>query len=242
MATEQISTVIIADDAVTGAKIENNPTVAGNLSVGGTAAVTGTSTFTGASTFSGGIANSGTITAGTLGSSVAFPAGHVLQVVYAEQNEAYGSTDSYASGNWTDFTGLSVSLTPSSATNYLYIQSNCHGSNATASMGIGFRLYISGGGTNGAILIGNATGDRTRVSAGGPSSSANYFLIPYNFGGRIRCNDSTPNWSSGALTIKVQFATNDAGHTARFNRAGNQGNNSGYTTTSSTLTVMEIKG
>ena len=73
MATEKISTVIIDDDAVTGDKIENNPTVAGNLSVGGTATVTGTSTFTGASTFSGGIANSGTIAAGTLGSSVVVP-------------------------------------------------------------------------------------------------------------------------------------------------------------------------
>ena len=80
MATEKISTSIIADDAVTtakvaddaitGALIENNPTIAGNLSVSGTAAVTGTSTFTGASTFSGGIANAGTISAGTIGSGV----------------------------------------------------------------------------------------------------------------------------------------------------------------------------
>ena len=69
MATEQIPTSIIADDAVTGAKIENNPTVAGNLTV------SGTTTATGAFTASGGIANSGTITAGTLGSSVVFPAG-----------------------------------------------------------------------------------------------------------------------------------------------------------------------
>ena len=83
MATEKISTSIIADDAVTGDKIENNPTVAGNLSVGGTAAVTGTSTFTGASTFSGGIANAGTISAGTLGSSVVVPAsvGASLQLI-----------------------------------------------------------------------------------------------------------------------------------------------------------------
>ena len=35
MATEQIPTSIISDDAVTGAKIENKPTVAGNLTVSG---------------------------------------------------------------------------------------------------------------------------------------------------------------------------------------------------------------
>jgi len=84
MATEQISTSIIADDAVTtakvaddaitGALIENNPTIAGNLTV------SGTTTATGAFTASGGIANAGTITAGTVGSSVVFPAGHVIKV------------------------------------------------------------------------------------------------------------------------------------------------------------------
>jgi hypothetical protein len=77
MATEQIPTTLIADDAVTtakvaddaitGALIENNPTIAGNLTV------SGTTTATGAFTASGGIANAGTITAGTLGSSVVVP-------------------------------------------------------------------------------------------------------------------------------------------------------------------------
>ena len=185
-------------------------------------------------------------TNGTIGSSanlnsVTFPAGHVLQVVSAQKNDAQNSTDSFAAGNWTDATGLSVSLTPSSATNYLFIQSNVHGSNSEATYAFATRLYISGGGTDGAILIGNTMGSRSRASAGGPASSV-HFLINYSFGGRIRCNDSTPNWSSGALTIKVQFATNNTSYTARLNRAGNQGNNSGYTTTSSNLTVMEIKG
>tara|TARA_Y100001937_G_scaffold85562_1_gene115719 strand:+ start:2410 stop:3105 length:696 start_codon:yes stop_codon:yes gene_type:complete len=207
------------------------------ISTTGNIATTGSGTLTVA-----GASNFGSVASGTLGSSVVFPAGHVLQVVSAQKNDNQNSTDSFASGNWTDATGLSVSLTPSSATNYLYIQSNCHGSNETASFAIAFRLYISGGGTDGAILIGNQTGSRSRVSAGGPSSSANYFLIPHSFGGRIRCNDSTPNWSSGALTIKVQFATNSTSDTARFNRAGNQGNSTDYTTPSSSLTVMEIKG
>tara|TARA_Y100000114_G_scaffold144468_1_gene153076 strand:+ start:298 stop:966 length:669 start_codon:yes stop_codon:yes gene_type:complete len=187
------------------------------------------------------LASDGSATIAQISSSSVFPVGHVLQVVSAQKNDNQNSTDTYPN-NWTDVTGLSVSLTPSSATNYLYIQSNCHGSNETASYGIAFRLYISGGGTDGAILIGDQTGSRSRASSGGPSSSANYFLIPHSFGGRIRCNDSTPNWSSGALTIKVQFATNDSSHAARFNRAGNQGNNSSYITTSSSLTVMEIKG
>ena len=99
MATEKISTSIIADDAVTGDKIENNPTVAGNLSVAGTAAVTGTSTFTGASTFSGGITNAGTISAGTIGSSVVLPSGSYTDNMKFYQTTAVHEITSNASDN-----------------------------------------------------------------------------------------------------------------------------------------------
>jgi len=89
-----VTTAKIANDAVTGAKIENNPTIAGNLSVGGTASITGISTFTGASTFSGGIANTGTISAGTIGTDVVFPAGHILQVLHnTDTTNVWGSDE-----------------------------------------------------------------------------------------------------------------------------------------------------
>ena len=35
MALDKVTTAVITDDSVTGAKIENNPTVAGNLTVDG---------------------------------------------------------------------------------------------------------------------------------------------------------------------------------------------------------------
>jgi hypothetical protein len=59
-ADNAISTAKIANDAVTGAKIENNPTIAGNLTV------SGTTTATGLITASGGIAIGGTDSAHTL--------------------------------------------------------------------------------------------------------------------------------------------------------------------------------
>ena len=78
MATEQIPTTLIADDAVTNAKIGADAVSTteiandASISTSGNIATTGSGTLTvaGASTFSGGIANSGTITAGTLSSSV----------------------------------------------------------------------------------------------------------------------------------------------------------------------------
>ena len=82
MATEQIPTTLIADDAVTNAKIGADAVSTteiandASISTSGNIATTGSGTLTvaGASTFSGGIANSGTITAGTLGDSVVVPA------------------------------------------------------------------------------------------------------------------------------------------------------------------------
>ena len=55
-----VSTSKIANDAVTGAKIENNPTIAGNLATGGTL------TSTGLITASAGVAIGGTGSANTL--------------------------------------------------------------------------------------------------------------------------------------------------------------------------------
>ena len=87
MATEQIPTTLIADDAVTNAKIgadavstteianDASISTSGNIATtgSGTLTVAGTSTLTGALTASGGIANAGTISAGTIGTSVTFP-------------------------------------------------------------------------------------------------------------------------------------------------------------------------
>ena len=44
LGTDAVPTAAIQDDAVTGAKIENNPTIAGNLTVAGTLTVEGTTT------------------------------------------------------------------------------------------------------------------------------------------------------------------------------------------------------
>ena len=183
-------------------------------------------------------------TAGSLGTGITYPVGHVLQVQYAEYADVATTNQSYTSGNWADIPNLSISLTPSSATNYLLINGSVTGNNLTGSYAFAINLYVSGGGTDGSILLGNQTGSRTRVHVGGPVGGANHGHPTFAIGGRIRCNDTIPNWSSGPLTIKVQFATNDSasGREAIVNRSGNQGNNNQYTTTLSHFTVMEIQG
>jgi len=63
---------------ITGADLASDIAISttGNIATTGS----GTLTSAGAFTASGGIANAGTITAGTVGSSVVFPAGHIVQV------------------------------------------------------------------------------------------------------------------------------------------------------------------
>ncbi len=61
-----ITTNKLVNDSVTGAKIENNPTIAGNLTVSGNTAASGTLTSTGLITASAGVAVGGTGSANTL--------------------------------------------------------------------------------------------------------------------------------------------------------------------------------
>ncbi len=68
VADQSVTTGKIANDAVTGAKIENNPTIAGNLTVSGTSTLTGNSTVggtfgvTGISTLTGNVTAGGNLT------------------------------------------------------------------------------------------------------------------------------------------------------------------------------------
>ena len=62
LGTDSVPSAAIQDDAVTGAKIENNPTIAGNLAAGGNLTVSGLSTLTGNTIVSGTLTVEGTTT------------------------------------------------------------------------------------------------------------------------------------------------------------------------------------
>ncbi len=176
----------------------------------------------------------------TIGSSATFPTGHIIQIAYNESSALDSSTANYASTF--DDTNLSASITPTSATNYLLMHGVVNGGNSNSSYAIAFRFHISGGGTDGVIGVpASPSGSRIAVTAGGPMPNGAHQVTNYSFMTRVRCNDSTPNWSSGALTIKIQFARNAVG-TVRINEAGNASDASSYTNTISTLTIYEIKG
>ena len=61
VADQSVTTGKIANDAVTGAKIENNPTIAGNLTVSGTSTLTGAATLSSTAAITGNTTVGGTL-------------------------------------------------------------------------------------------------------------------------------------------------------------------------------------
>ena len=113
-------TGIVKTDQLQGAQSSTITIPTGNkISIADSATV-GTlnaTTMSGTPTFSGGIANTGTVSAGTLGSSVNFPTGHVLQVVQSNSGTGQSSTSS----SFVEYTGGNVSITPSATSSKVLV-------------------------------------------------------------------------------------------------------------------------
>ena len=169
------------------------------------------------------------------------PDGSVLQVVHFSTESRTSSTQNMNAGF--DDSPVVVNITPTSATNYILMTASMHAGNSVANYACVFRFYISGGGTNGAIDIptGTLNGSNIAVTAGGPQATGIWQVTNYSFQTRFRCNDTIPNWSSGALTLKVQYARNGDG-TVRINQSGNNDTSDSYPNTISSITAIEIKG
>ena len=172
-----------------------------------------------------------------------FPAGHIIQTGYVEDGVRRTTATRYSSGNWEEITGaFKVEITPSSATNYILCQGSCNAGQSESTYGIAFRWYVTGGGTDGYVGDGtNANGSQKVANSGGPTSSGTHANFRYCPQVRFRLNDSTPNWTSGVLTIKLHWAVGGAG-TGYWNESGNAGSDSNYVNSLSSFVVHEIQG
>lgn len=158
------------------------------------------------------------------------PAGCVLQVAQAYKTD----TQTITSGTPTfvDITGLTVTITPTSATSkFLITWAVVMGNGADASHGY---VRLNRDGT--AIALADAAGNRTRASsavvntsiAGQTITSTNSFL------------DSPA--TASAITYKLTASNNSAGSSSTFiNRSSRDTDLAGYDgRATSSLTVMEI--
>ena len=90
----------------------------------------------------------------TIGNSVQFPAGHVIQVGYAEEKVVRNTTARYnlSQANFEAIhANFKVEITPTSSTNYLLLSGSFSVGQSASTYGIAFRWYISGGVSSGFV-------------------------------------------------------------------------------------------
>ena len=162
----------------------------------------------------------------------AMPAGSVLQVVSATKSD----TQSTSLQAWVDVTGLSVSITPSSASNKMMVIVNAQGSGTNRYNAI--RVVRNGT----AVGVGDTAGSRTSVLSGfgldPDSGPTTYIYTLYNASGSFLDAPS----STSTQTYKVQFGATNTATASYINRSENDTDAIWALRGISTLTVMEIAG
>ena len=157
-----------------------------------------------------------------------FGAGTVLQVVSTSKTDTFSlSTGS----TYTDITGLSVSITPSSASNKILVMYNVSvGSNGTS--GFAYTKLLRG---STSIFVGDTAGSRISASNGGTSISSNVTSKH-----SIQFLDSPATTS--ATTYKIQAYAQVGTAQIYVNRSYTDTDNTGSSREASSITVMEIAG
>jgi hypothetical protein len=156
------------------------------------------------------------------GTATGFGGGKVLQVLQATKTD----TTSMASTSWADISGLSQAITPSATSSKILVIADCITSGPS-----GVMAKLLRGSTD--IGIGDADSSRERVSFGSTDGKGGSQVEPWT----IIWLDS-PSTTS-ATTYKLQWRAQGGG-THYLNRTANDADNTGYTRSASTITVMEI--
>lgn len=162
---------------------------------------------------------------GTILTTTSPKAGNVIQVVSTTKTDAFSSTTASA---WTDITGMSASITPTSSSSKILIMVQLYGSSRYNGYG---RLVR---GTT-PIFIGDAAGSRPQASVGSFYNYADNNIVTTQ---PIIGLDSPSTTSS--TTYKVQFWILNGTFTC--NRSINDSNDADTGRGYSSITLMEIAG
>ena len=156
---------------------------------------------------------------------IKFPAapGCIVQVVQTVKTD----TTSHDTNTWTDISGMSVSITPTSTSSKILV--NFHGSGSTTNIGF-IRLLR----------------DSTEIGSGGSAGSRVPCACMFHRSGDSNLLESFGNSyldspsSTSALTYKLQWR--DESGTIYLNRSVNDTDSAAGSRTSSVITAMEVAG
>ena len=146
----------------------------------------------------------------------AIATGDVLQVVSVTKTDTFTSSSS----SFTDITGLTANITPSSSSNKVYVNLSVQGSQDVDAN---------------RVSVGASAGSRSQASSG--LSSPHGDIIASS---SVNVLDSPSTTSQ--ITYKVRVAVTAGSGNAFVNRTENDENGSGMPRYASTITLMEIAG
>jgi hypothetical protein len=151
----------------------------------------------------------------------------ILQVISTTKTDTFTTT----STTFSDVTGLSVSITPSSTSSKILVTGSVNTSSVGFASNAGY-IRLLRNSTD--IALGDTAGSRIRTYTGAGFDTALMVSSAINF------LDSPSSTSS--TTYKIQLASNSAGFLASINRTGGDADNVFVPRGVSTITVMEVAG
>ena len=158
------------------------------------------------------------------------PVGSVVQVVSTEKTDTFSTT----SNSYTDVTGLSVSITPTSSSSKILVLTQINGTqpiSGSSGTGRGYLKLLRG---STAIDAGAAAGSRTPALGG--FSAAHETISSSTVTGIYLDSPAT----TASTTYKIQLAMSAGSGTAYINRTSLDEDGSAQIRMASTITVLEI--
>ena len=154
-------------------------------------------------------------------------AGAILQVVSTNKSDSFTTT----STSFTDITGLSVAITPSSSSNKILVSYDITGSEDVDANRFYLRLL------RGTTVIGGGDSAGSRFSGIGGFGTHNNTIQSGNVSGTFLDSPST----TSATTYKIQGSCTAGGNTGFINRTEADGNEASQIRSASNITVYEVK-
>ena len=148
------------------------------------------------------------------------------------QTKSVTKTDTFSitSSSFTDVTGLSVSITPTSSSNKILVSYNLTCGTEDSGYQWGIRLMKD----STQIFVGDAAGSRDRVSNFVRNNGSDLHTV-YPSGQHL---DSPSTTSS--VTYKLQVVAYTAGRALHINKVHNDSNDAAVGRSASSITVMEV--